>query len=456
MFNNMLIYKYLLASLLLMVGILFFGTEVDACHQTTVTEISATDNGDGTYTYELDVCMGAEDTWGFELTFTGANIVSIGSGDSCITDRTTICANECDAASDSCVEYGDYDCTSCNVFHKQGDGQACFQLTFTLDDPASSVYLYGTEYTYGPCDGSAQLTDCFSSNAVYSVDIQADSCGKDIWWDLKKNGSVAASGKKLSTDGKLYTQNICECGDTLIVNAEDKPGMSSCSEGASLCCSNGNGYMEVFDASGNSLGSGTDDGEAISLPGCTLPVELKSFDAVSLKDGVKLQWSTLQEKGSDYFAIQRKTDQTPFTTITRVEAQGTSLQKHQYQYIDHPKRGETLYYRLKQVDKNGHSQLYNTITVHRKKAAPHVELHPNPVSTQESWKVTVSGISKRQKINIYLYNRQGNSVWNKRLLLATNQSLTRITPKNDFTAGLYYLVGYGNKGMVFRKKVMIQ
>ncbi|MFB6307656.1 MAG: hypothetical protein ABEH43_11850, partial [Flavobacteriales bacterium] len=79
-----------------------------ACHRTTISELSSTDNGDGTFTYKFEVCMGSEDTWGFELSFLGANITSVGT--SCITDPNTgetICATTPSTSGTGDIEYGD-------------------------------------------------------------------------------------------------------------------------------------------------------------------------------------------------------------------------------------------------------------------------------------------------------------------------------------------------------------
>jgi len=48
------------------------------CHDVTATEISAVDNGDGTYTYQIEVCFGTaagSETYGFWLDFTGGNLI---------------------------------------------------------------------------------------------------------------------------------------------------------------------------------------------------------------------------------------------------------------------------------------------------------------------------------------------------------------------------------------------
>ena len=50
--------------LLLMWCILPLSSSLLACHETTVSQISATFNNDGSVTYDLDVCIGSEDTWG--------------------------------------------------------------------------------------------------------------------------------------------------------------------------------------------------------------------------------------------------------------------------------------------------------------------------------------------------------------------------------------------------------
>ena len=86
-----------------------------------------------------------------------------------------------------------------------------------------------------------------------------------------------------------------------------------------------------------------------------LPVVLKTFIAHSYNNQVQLQWETVSESGNDYFMIERSQSATgDWTSIAKVHGAGTSNQARSYFYEDtNPLWGKS-YYRLKQVDFDGH------------------------------------------------------------------------------------------------------
>ena len=130
---------------------LFFGNNVFACHNTSVSINSISDNGNGTYDISMDVCAGGlEETYGFELTINGADIISINTGS--LNELSTITAAQ---ISSNVVEYGDYNNTGTPIFN-QGTTN-CWTVNLTLDGYPTSVDLFGTELTFGFCGGSVSV-----------------------------------------------------------------------------------------------------------------------------------------------------------------------------------------------------------------------------------------------------------------------------------------------------------
>jgi hypothetical protein len=94
--------------------------------------------------------------------------------------------------------------------------------------------------------------------------------------------------------------------------------------------------------------------------GCStiLPVNLISFSAVNTANNeVGLTWTTAFENNTDYFEIQRSSDSRYFVKIAGIPASGNSTQLFNYSYTDQFPQQGINYYRLKIVDKDGHSTL---------------------------------------------------------------------------------------------------
>jgi len=87
------------------------------------------------------------------------------------------------------------------------------------------------------------------------------------------------------------------------------------------------------------------------------PIELKSFYATRIDNGIELNWATLSETNNKGFEIQRSDDATNWEVLGFVEGQGNSRDEINYSFID--KNPEKVnYYRLNQVDLGWQQQVF--------------------------------------------------------------------------------------------------
>ncbi|HEX5002749.1 MAG TPA: proprotein convertase P-domain-containing protein [Bacteroidia bacterium] len=94
-----------------------------------------------------------------------------------------------------------------------------------------------------------------------------------------------------------------------------------------------------------------------------LPVSLIELIAEQLGETVTISWKTASEINNDYFDIERTTDLLLYRSIGIATGMGTTSNINSYHFIDqHPIVG-TQYYRLKQVDYDGHFTFYGPVTV---------------------------------------------------------------------------------------------
>ena len=127
-----------------------------------------------------------------------------------------------------------------------------------------------------------------------------------------------------------------------------------------------------------------------------VPVELVSFSAIALNDGIKLEWTTASELNNHGFEIERSLqNQTDFITIDFVEGNGTTTEANYYSYIDHlqPKDVQSIQYRLKQVDFNGTFSYSNVVNVDVNMPNGFVlnQNYPNPFNPSTKISYSVEG-----------------------------------------------------------------
>jgi hypothetical protein len=99
--------------------------------------------------------------------------------------------------------------------------------------------------------------------------------------------------------------------------------------------------------------------------GIILPIELVSFDGVTLPQGNELRWSTATEQNNDYFIVSRSYDGINFETVEVVQGSGHSLQPLDYSILDENIRYGIAYYRLEQVDFDGTKTEFKIIALNR-------------------------------------------------------------------------------------------
>ncbi len=137
-------------------------------------------------------------------------------------------------------------------------------------------------------------------------------------------------------------------------------------------------------------GAGSNNTATYTLPidNRPLPVELVSFEAQVVRAvDVQLTWRTATELNNDHFEVQRSANGREFERIAQVAGQGTSASATSYAHTDAgigTRTAGPLYYRLRQVDRDGTSAFSQVQTVRFGKAvalAPAISIYPNPTTT---------------------------------------------------------------------------
>jgi hypothetical protein len=160
-----------------------------------------------------------------------------------------------------------------------------------------------------------------------------------------------------------------------------------------------------------------------------LPVELVSFTAAPEGEAaVRLAWLTASEKNSAAFEVQRSTDGKAFTTISTVEAAGSSSARRSYSLRDEklPADAVVLYYRLRQLDQDGTASLSPVRVVSVRQVS--LNIYPNPTTGA----ATLTGAQPSASVQVF-------DVLGRPVLTTTADAMgaARLTLSSALPAGVY-------------------
>lgn len=152
---------------------------------------------------------------------------------------------------------------------------------------------------------------------------------------------------------------------------------------------------------------------ALALGGA-LPVLFTNFEANCTNNGTLINWATASEFNSDYFEVQRSTNANDWTKVAIVKASGNSAAAHIYHQLD--LEGGAVFYRIKQVDIDGHFIYTNIIRTNCDIKKMSMVVYPVPAQNilnvviksdryLKTQLMLIDGVGKIvQKINTTLFN----------------------------------------------------
>jgi uncharacterized delta-60 repeat protein len=160
-----------------------------------------------------------------------------------------------------------------------------------------------------------------------------------------------------------------------------------------------------------------------------VPVTLTSFTAVRTGKSVLLNWQTATEINNKYFSVERSANGTAFKEIGLVKSKGNSSQLQQYSFTDISPLSNENYYRLKQVDADGHFTYSNIVFVGFD-VARQFQLYPNPVNDI----LIIKGLNSSDKSTISIIDVSGH-----RIQQATTVNSSYVIDVKKLPPGSYYV-----------------
>jgi hypothetical protein len=215
-----------------------------------------------------------------------------------------------------------------------------------------------------------------------------------------------------------------------------------------------------YDASGTGvflIGSGVNDtlpdleingaySEA-NLVTTTLPVKLVNFQLENKAGASILNWTITSAINFSHFELQRSFNGVAFEKIAAIEGKNQQTTSN-YSYIDKPSNFNTVYYRLKIVDKDGSFSYSNILKAVSNDKQPSLNVFPS-ITKGEMLTIDYSNVDTQSELKIINSNAQIVKVFQ----VKGNNGIIKIEASN-FNKGIY-IVQLSNKNLVLHKKIII-
>lgn len=111
-----------------------------------------------------------------------------------------------------------------------------------------------------------------------------------------------------------------------------------------------------------------------------LPIELLSFEALCSNKRVTVSWKTASERNNDRFELEKSTDARNWKLVATVKGAGTVSSSRTYSVAEKDFTDGAAYYRLKQIDTDGKTEVFDIITTDCNTIQEQVLLYPNPAT----------------------------------------------------------------------------
>jgi hypothetical protein len=268
--------------------------------------------------------------------------------------------------------------------------------------------------------GAAELHSFTGSGNNSRLRVRLNTSGKTFSgvfelfeFDIYRNGAGTDKGNDLatltieySTDGTAYT-TIDGPRDLIEVMPAEQTWYHKSYTLPSGVGNHSTVYLSIKITSG-----GKDNFDRIQLDnafigGGALPVQVASYSASVVRDNdVEVSWRTVSEVNNYGFEVYRKRgDAGDWMKVGFTEGHGTTLTPQSYSYVDREVPFGKYYYRIKQIDLDGTSEIFPLMEVAVGVSSNKVVLaqnYPNPFnpSTVIDFVVPQSGFATMKIFNI--------------------------------------------------------
>ncbi len=258
---------------------------------------------------------------------------------------------------------------------------------------------------------------------------------------MASNAACNYTYKYGTPNGFVWFKNI---GAAYTAPAFDLPTQLSGSTGTT----NGVHYAEITGITSFSGGSGG----IVLAPSSSLPVELSSFKGWNTGSSNTLQWITESELNNERFELERSADGQYFERIATVEGAGTTNETRSYLHEDNAPFMGVNYYRLRQIDYDGTTELSNIVALEVAAEQGVQRFFPNPTTGR----LTYQFHSERSEtVTLQVRNMLGQvlDTWTYDSHLGINN---KELDWSAYPSATYHVTVYGRAGQVLHTQSVVK
>jgi hypothetical protein len=175
-----------------------------------------------------------------------------------------------------------------------------------------------------------------------------------------------------------------------------------------------------------------------------LPLTWLSFSGLAKETGNELVWTTANETNTARFDVERSADGRNFSSRGSVVSAGNSATDRSYTFLD-AGANNTYFYRLKQVDLDGHFTYSTTIRMSREVLEVNIlQSYPNPFSDRFRLRFGRS-FNSDMPLSIILLDASGKVLLRRQLTMGSQQTEIPVSGLTALPRGSYFIkVAAGN------------
>ncbi len=211
---------------------------------------------------------------------------------------------------------------------------------------------------------------------------------------------------------------------------------------------NGRNYAEITGITSFSGGSGG----IILSPDGSLPVELSSFKGWNNGATNTLQWTTESELNNNRFELERSADGQTFERIATIAGAGTTSETKSYLHEDAAPLMGINYYRLRQIDHDGTTDLSNLIAIEVTVEQGVQRFFPNPTTGQLVYQFNAE---RKETLTLVVHNVLGQllDTWTHASHLGINN---KVLDWSAYPSGTYHVSVYNAQGTLLHTQAIIK